>query len=222
MFLESTTLEVRIVRNCREDAPPDSLTAPSAEAAEDSVPIAEDIGPIALGRSGARDPQDIEIAPDTDDSNLRNSHVHQAKCRELTAAPYSGSRGQADGGSLLICFRILAVQRSESPTRSSGCPPMCFLTSRWAIGRQTAAIATDERDARSFENQLTKFPLRNARHPEHAERRCGLAFSFKGRHFDPLCSNAKTSDVIRAIHGPTVGPFRSRDDALRRSRMSPL
>lgn len=62
MFLESTTLEVRIVRNCREDAPPDSLTAPSAEAAEDSVPIAEDIGPIALGRSGARDPQDIEIA----------------------------------------------------------------------------------------------------------------------------------------------------------------
>jgi hypothetical protein len=95
--------EVRIVRHRHEDASPDTLTAPAAEAAEDSVPIPEGMGPIALGQSDAQ--------------ACENSHVHQAKCPELNrTACTQAPRGEDAAGSLPICPRILAVLRSESPT----------------------------------------------------------------------------------------------------------
>jgi len=70
MILESTAREVRIVPHRRKDAPPDTLTAPAAEAAEASVSIAEDIGsrqgdPVRAIHRISKSP------PDTYDSNLR-------------------------------------------------------------------------------------------------------------------------------------------------------
>src|SRR3546814_18883629 len=49
--------EVRIIRQRLEDAPPDPLGAPSAEAPKDAVPLAERLRQIAPRRAGAHNPQ---------------------------------------------------------------------------------------------------------------------------------------------------------------------
>jgi len=55
--IDDEIFEVRIVRHGLEDAPPDPLAAPSTEAAEDAVPIAEYIGKIAPGGTCAHNPE---------------------------------------------------------------------------------------------------------------------------------------------------------------------
>lgn len=55
--VDDQVFEVRIVRHGLEDAPPDALAAPAAEAAENTVPFAERLRQITPGRAGAHDPE---------------------------------------------------------------------------------------------------------------------------------------------------------------------
>src|SRR5690606_12202284 len=55
--IDNQGLKVRVVGHRREDAPPDTLMAPTAEAAEDAVPVAEQLGQVAPGRARPHDPQ---------------------------------------------------------------------------------------------------------------------------------------------------------------------
>src|SRR3982074_3396358 len=54
----SQVLEVGLVRQRLEDAPPDPLLAPPTETAEDAVPFAERLRQVAPRRARAHDPQD--------------------------------------------------------------------------------------------------------------------------------------------------------------------
>ena len=55
--VEDQVLEVRVVRQGREDAVPHALGGPAAEPPEGAVPAAEGLRQVAPGRAGAHDPQ---------------------------------------------------------------------------------------------------------------------------------------------------------------------
>src|SRR5258705_7531311 len=55
--IDDQIFEVRIIGHRLEDAPPDTLDAPSTEAPEHAVPVSERLRKITPGRAGAHDPK---------------------------------------------------------------------------------------------------------------------------------------------------------------------
>jgi hypothetical protein len=72
--VDDQILEVRIIGHRLEDAPPDALVAPSAEAAEDAVPIAE-----PSGRSRHGEP--VRTIHKTASTNIRLSRPDEPRVR---------------------------------------------------------------------------------------------------------------------------------------------
>src|SRR5690349_13551244 len=55
--IDDQVLEIRIVGHGLEDAPPNTLLAPPAEAPEHAVPVAEHLRQITPGRARSNDPK---------------------------------------------------------------------------------------------------------------------------------------------------------------------